>query len=309
MKQYNKWILFSAISIVILLFSIGIFSFSESTIVEHIENKLTTDICVYQKINSVCPDHVHEFAGERVPLNDLEVMQRLDREVLVNTYWQSNTLLSLKLADKYFPIIEPILRANGVPDDFKYVALIESGLRDVVSPAGATGKWQLMKETAKNYGLTVNEEVDERYYLEKSTEVACKYFLQAYDTFHSWTDAVASYNIGIAGLKNRMKEQKVDNLYDLWLNSETSRYVFRIVALKELHRNPKSYGYHYGKEKAYSPDIYAYVIVDSTIKDLPVFAQEWGMKYKDLRSLNPWLRGYKLTNKDCKPYSIKIRRN
>ena len=292
-----------------MLVFVGIlFSFNENKNVQHIAPGLNNDICVYQKVNAVCADRTYEFAGERVPVEDLNVYERLDREVLVNTYWQSNTLLSLKLADKYFPIIEPILKANGVPDDFKYVALIESGLRDVVSPAGATGKWQLMRETAKYYNLTINDEIDERYHIERATEAACKYFLQAHDTFQSWTAAAASYNIGMAGLKNRMKEQKVNNFYDLWLVSETSRYVFRVIAMKELHRNPKTFGYYYGKEAAYSPENYTYAIVDTTIKDLPSFAGELGMKYRELRELNPWLRGYKLTNKDCRPYAIKIKK-
>lgn len=298
----------SLLGVSIIVFAGILFSFNENKNIQNITPGLSNDICVYQKVNAVCPDRPYEFAGERVPIEDLEVYERLDREVLVNTYWQSNTLLSLKLADKYFPVIEPILKANGVPDDFKYVALIESGLRDVVSPVGATGKWQLMRETAKSYNLTINEEIDERYHLERATEAACKYFLQAHDTFQSWTAAAASYNIGIAGLKNRMKDQKVKNFYDLWLVSETSRYVFRVIAMKELHRNPKTFGYYYGKEPAYSPDNYAYAIIDTTIKDLPAFAGEFGMKYKELRALNPWLRGYKLTNKDCKPYAIKIKK-
>ena len=174
-----------------------------------------------------------DFAGERVPLEIPDVYERLDREFLVNTYWQSNGLLLIKRSNKYFPIIEPILKRNGVPDDFKYLALIESGLLDVVSPSGASGFWQFMKAAAIEHGLEVNNNVDERYHLEKATQAACDYLKKAKQSTGSWTMAAAAYNAGIAGMNNQVTAQQTSNYYDLWLNTETSRYIFRILAVKE----------------------------------------------------------------------------
>lgn len=279
----------------------------ENNQISHVNSTIPANACVYQKINSICSDRKFDFAGEDLPVYDIDVKERLDREVLINTYWQSNTLLSLKLADKYFPIIEPILKQQNIPDDFKYLALIESGLRDVVSPAGAAGKWQIMKETGKNYGLEINDDVDERYHLEKATYIACRYFQQAYDTFGSWTAAAASFNIGIAGLKNRLKEQKVTNFYDLWLNSETSRYVFRIVAMKEVYKYPKAFGYYYEKSESYKPEEYEMATIFEPT-DLIEYAACYNMKYKELRALNPWLRSYKLPNKNGRLYDLKIKK-
>ncbi|MGB5370121.1 MAG: lytic transglycosylase domain-containing protein, partial [Flavobacteriaceae bacterium] len=192
------------------------------------------------------------FAGESVPLNDPEVMERVDREFLVNTYWQSNALLLMKRAHKYFPVIEPILAKNGVPDDFKYLALAESGLQNVVSPAGATGFWQIMKGTGRDYGLEVNDNVDERYHLEKATEVACRYILNSKEKFGTWTLAAASYNAGPAAIDKFMGIQKAENYYDLLLGEETGRYVFRIMAIKEILNVPEKYGFHLDPQDMYS---------------------------------------------------------
>ena len=175
-----------------------------------------------------------DFCGELLPLENPDIWERFDKELLKNTYWQSNTLLLHKRAHKYFPIIEPILAEYQVPDDFKYLALIESGLENVISPAGATGFWQIMKETAKEFGLEVNTEIDERYHLKKSTIFACKFLLQAKEKFGSWTLAAAAYNMGKTGLQKQINIQKVNTYYDLLLNNETSRYVFRILSLKEI---------------------------------------------------------------------------
>ena len=204
-----------------------------------------------------------DFCGESLPLEDSDVYERIDRELLVNTYWQSNGLLLLKRANRFFPIIEPILKSNGVPEDFKYLALIESGFMNVVSPAGARGFWQLMKSTAKENGLEVNENVDERYHIEKATQIACKFLIDSKERFGSWTLAAASYNMGKTGLEKRLKQQDSDNYYDLLLNEETARYLFRIIAIKEIFKAPKDYGFNYEPSDLYSLEPCKEVLVDT----------------------------------------------
>ncbi|MFT4803600.1 MAG: membrane-bound lytic murein transglycosylase D, partial [Psychroserpens sp.] len=196
------------------------------------------------------PDNLN-FAGEAMPLQDPDVFERMDRELLVNTYWQSNGLLMFKRAEKYFPIIEPILKKNGIPDDFKYLAVIESGLTNAVSPAGARGVWQIMPSTGRENGLEVNSNVDERYHLEMATEVACKYLLKSKENLGSWTLAAAAYNAGNTGVSNRLREQDVNAYYDLLLGEETGRYLFRIVALKEILTHPKKYGFNFTSKDLY----------------------------------------------------------
>ena len=192
------------------------------------------DTFLYQKINTVKLRNQYEFAGEAVPMDDWDVRERLERELLVNIHWHSNTLQLLKLAHRYFPEIEKELKENGVPDDFKYLALAESGFRNVISPSRAVGYWQFLKETGIKYGLTVNDYVDQRYDYAQSTTAACAYLKEAYKKFGSWTMAAASYNMGIGGLSSEANFQKTNNYYELWLNSETSRYIFRLIALKEI---------------------------------------------------------------------------
>lgn len=248
-----------------------------------------------------------DFAGERVPLEIIDVYERLDRELLVNTYWQSQTLLFHKRAYKYFPVIEPILKKYGVPDDFKYLALVESGfVNNLVSPAGATGFWQLMDGTAMDKGLEVNEEVDERYHIEKSTEAACKYIIEAYKMLKSWTLVAASYNMGIGGIQNQMQRQKAENYYDLLLNEETSRYVFRAIAVKLIITDPKKYGYHLNSKDLYKPIATYTIAVDTGISDLASFATSQGVNYKILKIFNPWLRQNYLTNVEHKKYFITL---
>ena len=197
------------------------------------------------------PDNL-EFAGEKVPLDKPDIYERIDKELLVNTYWQSNGLLLIKRANKYFPIIEPILKKNGIPDDFKYLAVIESGLQNVTSPAGATGFWQIMPATAKENSLEVNANVDERYHIEKSTEVACDYLNKAKIRFGNWTLAAASYNAGMYGISKKLEEQLVNDYYDLLVSDETKRYIPRIVAVKEILSNPSKYGFIFDEEDLYS---------------------------------------------------------
>lgn len=264
--------------------------------------KLINDYNVYA---ISVPEHL-DFAGEKVPLTDPDVYERMDRELLVNTYWQSNGLLMFKRAKKYFPVIEPILKKHGIPDDFKYLAVIESGLINVVSPAGAKGVWQIMPATAKENGLEVNENVDERYNLAKSTEVACKYLLKSKKELGSWTLAAAAYNAGNAGISKRLEEQKVNDYYDLLLGEETGRYLFRIVALKEILNNPQKYGFNFHEK-----DLYEYiptytVSIDTEVTDFVAFAKSYGINYKILKIHNPWLRETKLNNKSRKVYTIEI---
>lgn len=247
------------------------------------------------------------FAGEEVPISDPDIYERMDRELLVNTYWQSNGLLMFKRAQKYFPIIEPILKKNGVPDDFKYLAVIESGLvQTAKSPAGASGVWQIMSATGRENGLEVNSNVDERYNLEKATEVACDYLKKAKENLGSWTKAAAAYNAGNAGVSRRLKEQDVDGYYDLLLGEETGRYVFRIIALKEILSNPDKYGFNFNKSHLYKEIPTYKVEVDTAVTDFAQFAKRFGINYKILKLHNPWLREPHLNNKSRKKYFIEI---
>lgn len=247
-----------------------------------------------------------KFADEKVPLNITDVKERFDKELLVNTYWQSQGLLFFKRANRYFPTIEKILKEKGVPDDFKYLALIESGLQNVTSPAGAKGFWQLMPKTAKERGLEVNSNVDERYSYIKSTEVACDYLLKAKEKFGTWTLAAASYNMGISGINKQLERQKVDNYYDLLLNDETGRYLFRILAIKHIYENPKKYGFHFRKKDLYTMPELSQIKIDSSVTNLADFAISQGVNYKELKMYNPWLREIDLNNKSGKEYVISI---
>ena len=247
-----------------------------------------------------------EFAGEKVPLEYFDVHESFDRELLINTYWQSQTLLFIKRANRFFPIIEPILKSHNIPDDFKYLALAESGLMHGVSPAGAVGFWQFLSGTAKDYGLVINDEIDERYHIEKSTEAACKFLLESYQTYGNWTMTAASYNVGRRGINTQTDIQKETNYYDLLLNEETARYIFRILAIKVIMENPEKYGFIYRQQDLYQPLSYFEVKVDTTINDFSEFAKSFGTNYKMLKYLNPWLRKPHLNNKTKKEYTIKI---
>ncbi|AWX43092.1 hypothetical protein HME9304_00079 [Flagellimonas maritima] len=246
------------------------------------------------------------FAGEPVPLEDPEIMERVDREFLVNTYWQSNALLLMKRANKYFPIIEPILAKNGIPDDFKYLAVAESALTNDVSPAGATGFWQIMKATGKEYGLEINSNVDERYHVEKATQVACEYLKKWKKRFGNWTLTAAAYNAGPAGIKRYMDIQKVDDYYDLLLGQETGRYVFRIMAIKEIVSNPDKYGFAVEQDDFYNAVPTFSVEVDSAVTSWADFAKLYEINYKILKRHNPWLREPHLNNASGKKYVIEI---
>lgn len=290
---------------VVGLFVIGAISINalqDAPTDENYEKKTANDYNVYAiKI----PDYL-EFAGEKVPLQNPDISERMDKELLVNTYWQSNGLLMFKRAEKYFPIIEPILERNGIPDDFKYLAVIESGLTNAKSPAGASGFWQIMKATGKENGLEVNSNVDERYHLEKATEVACKYLKKSKERFNSWTLAAAAYNAGNAGVSKRLKSQNVNSYYDLLLGEETGRYVFRIVALKEILSHPAKYGFNFRNKDLYRAIPTYKVLVDTAVTDFSKFAKNYGINYKILKIHNPWLREKQLNNASGKSYYLDI---
>ena len=247
-----------------------------------------------------------DFSGEAVPLDQPDIRERLDKELLVNTYWQSNMMLLLKRANKYFPTLERILEEEGVPDDFKYLAVIESALENVRSPKGAKGFWQIMPGTAKEYGLEVNSNVDERYHIEKATRVACAYLKKAKDRLGSWTLAAASYNRGMYGTDRLLSRQLSDNYYDLLLNSETSRYVFRILAVKEIMSNPRAYGFVFDTEDLYQPIPVRKIGLDTAISNIAQFAKDQSINYKILKIHNPWLIENHLNNKSRKYYEISI---
>lgn len=246
------------------------------------------------------------FAGEKAPITDFTVREAVERELIINTYWQSQSLLIHKRAARWFPVIEPILAKNGIPEDFKYIAIIESQLTNVVSPQGATGFWQLVPSTAEGYGLEINEDIDERYNVAKSTEAACKYFKEAYKIFNNWTLVAASYNLGMGGIHNQLERQKVTNYYDLLLTEETARYIYRLLAIKEVISRPKVYGFMLRKKDLYPPLATRKITVDSAITDLADFAIGQGSNYKMLKMFNPWLRTIKLPNPEHKKYIIEL---
>lgn len=301
-KNLNKSIIIAAglllLILVIKLFSFATYDNDDETFRKYFRQH-------YRIFSLNIPQNLN-FAGEKVPIEDFDVRERLDRELLVNTYWQSQTLLFLKRANRWFPVIIPILKKNGIPEDFKYIALIESGFLHAVSPAGATGYWQIVEPTAKSYGLEVNEDIDERYHVERSTEAACRYFNEAYKKYNSWTLAAASYNLGMGGISKQLERQKATNYYDLLLNEETARYVFRAIAMKEIMTNPQNYGYNIRKKDLYPPLPFYTVKVDSAISNLADFAVSNNINYKILKLLNPWLRQNYLPNNTRKTYEIKL---
>jgi len=247
-----------------------------------------------------------DFCGEETPLHIPDVKERFDRELVVNENLHGSTILIMKRANKFFPIIEPILAKNNVPDDFKYLAVIESSLTNATSSAGAKGFWQFMPQTAREKGMEVTETVDERYHLEKSTQAACDYLIKAKEKFGSWTMAAASYNGGMSGLQKQIEFQETNNYYDLLLTDETFRYVFRILALKEIMKNAEKYGFSLPKEALYQNVPTRKIEIDSAITNLTTFAKQQGVNYKELKIYNPWLRDRKLDNPDKKKYILEL---
>ncbi len=301
--RYNKFVYFLSGSILTLsaLFIITSLNFqANENDKKNFEKSLN-----YKIITPFLPEKL-SFAGENVPLKSSDVKERIEREIIVNTYWHSNTILALKRAARWFPVIEPILKQNNIPDDFKFLCLIESNLENVSSPAGAVGFWQFLKTVGLQYGLEINSQIDERYDVEKSSEAACKYLNDAYDIFGSWTLAAASFNFGKNGIKKQLTRQKANNYYNLVLGEETSRYIPRAIAMKQIFSNPKLYGFNIPQNERYKPLKTKSIVIDSTISNFPEFAVSYGINYKILKEFNPWLRDNKLINKRKKKYLIKI---
>jgi len=298
-NKYIKWSLWPISLIVLILISSNSPYFISNE--EYFEA-----ISEFNKVTAVEIPKTLNFAGEEAPLDRFYVRESLEREMTVNTYWHSSSILLIKRAHRWFPVIEPILKKYGVPNDFKYLAVAESALTNIVSPAGATGFWQIMKGTAKEYGLEVNSGVDERYHVEKSTKVACLYLLDAYEKYGSWTMAAASYNAGMNRITKEMKRQNESDYYDMNFGQETGRYMYRILALKQVLRNPKNFGFHLRDSDLYQTYETYEISIDTTINDLSVFAHSFGLNYRELKIYNPWMRQAYLPDESRKVYQIKI---
>ncbi|MCZ4694408.1 lytic transglycosylase domain-containing protein [Ancylomarina euxinus] len=301
---------FKNISLTLILLTCGYFVaqlFNYSKLSDLDNEHLGTDYMDKYEVYALKTPNNLFFADEKVPLDRWDVKESLDRELLVNTYWQSQTLLFIKRANRYFPIIEPILKNEGVPDDFKYLALIESGLiPTVVSPAGAVGLWQFMPPTARDYKLEINKEVDERYNIEKSTQAACSYLKDSYEKFGSWALVAASYNAGRTHIHSQMKLQNAGSYYDLLLGEEPARYLFRIIATKFIMENPQDFGFRFRDSDLYPNIPTRKIKIKGEVKDFADLAKKNGLNYKILKLFNPWLRKPYLTNKSKKEYEITL---
>ena len=251
------------------------------------------------------------FAGETIRFDRSDLYERMDRELLTFTYMHSTSTLMLKRSDRIFEIVVPILRRNGIPEDLKYLMVIESNLDpQALSSAGAAGLWQFMQASAREYGLEVNANVDERYNIEKATVAACKYLKRCYNRFGDWMSVAASYNGGAGGIASKMEAQQEDRAMDLWLVNETSRYMFRVLACKMLFENPESFGFHVPPEQHYpSYAVKKVVNVTDPIEDLVVFAKKHGVSFAQLKRANLWLRESKLNNASHRSYDIIIPRD
>lgn len=283
---------------IVLLFPLTACSCTNRQVPDSVGTHMVTPVELPKKL---------DFAGEEVPLEFYDVRENLDRELLSTVYFHSQTIRYIKNMPRYFSVIEPILKSNGIPEDFKYLCVAESGFDPkAVSPAKAVGLWQLLESTAKESGLEINAEVDERYHIEKSTEVACRIFKSAYQKYGSWALVAASYNGGRAGLDQKIATQKVKSYYDLLFVEETTRYVFRILALKLVMEDPEKYGFRVEKEDLYPIIETKNIEINGSIADLASFAIEKGITYKTLKMFNPWLRETFLKNPTRKTYTLKI---
>lgn len=306
MKRTNYLLLFFGTGFIIML-SLFLLSNKEATYEGQQINFPEPEVNQFSQIISApIPDYV-DFCGETITLDRMDLRERYDREINTFMYLHATTMLYLKRANRYFPIIEPILEKNNIPDDFKYLCVIESNL-DIraLSSANAAGFWQLLSSTGKEYGLEISSEVDERYHIEKSTEAACRYLRAAYSKYGSWVNTAASYNAGMARISSSLNSQMVNSALDLMLVSETSRYVFRILAIKQLFENPSSYGFFINKENLYPHIPTQKISIDRTIEDIADFSLNHGLNYMLLKEFNPWLRDTKLTVRPGKTYILDI---
>lgn len=282
----------------LLLFGFSCFSTACVTAQDTLESISYSCIEVPQRIT---------FCNETIDLTRYDRRERMDRELLAFSYMHSSSIQMIKRANRYFPIVEPILKENGVPDDFKYLMAIESNLNPQArSGAGAAGLWQFMPVTAKEFGLEVAHTVDERYHVEKSTVAACKYLKQAYKNFGSWISVAASYNAGQGRIAQQLEQQYEDNSLDLQLVEETARYVYRILAAKIMFGNPRQFGFYLKASDLYPVIPYREIKVSESISDLPRFAKGRGVSYALMRNMNPWLRSSELHVHGGKTYIIRI---
>jgi hypothetical protein len=305
MKKYNYLLLF-LISGLVLCFVF--LSSKDASKTEDIFDKQTENESVPQNTTTSMPiPDVVEFCGEEIFLNRFDMHERFDREINSFAYFHSTMMLTLKRANRFFPVIEPILKKNNIPDDFKYLCVIESNL-DIraLSPAGAAGLWQFMPATGKSYELEITSEIDERYHVEKATEAACKYLKDAYAKYRNWVNVAASYNAGMGRISSALEEQSVDSAFDLLLVSETSRYVFRIIAAKLVFENPLKYGFYLKKDDLYPFIPVQSVTINQSIENLAEFAKQYDLNYMLLKEFNPWLRDKKLTVRVGKSYELAV---
>lgn len=300
----NRKIVYISFAVVLIVFS-GVFLL-RFTVSDADKENIRSDFSELSGFKAVSPPIPRklDFAGESVPLNLFYVREALDRELSVNTYWHSQSLLLFKRANRHLPVVESILKKHQIPDDFKYVVLVESGFQHAVSSAGAAGYWQFMKETALEYGLEVTDQVDERYHLVKATEATCKYLLKSHEKYGSWTLVAAAFNGGQGRMDKLVKRQKTNNYYEMFMNQETSRYVFRILALKLIFEHPEKYGYQLKREDLYPSIPQKRFTVTESIPNLVEFAREKNVSYRMLRELNPWLADTFLPVKPGKSYHL-----
>lgn len=299
-----KKVLYIVLPIIVII-SLGIVFMSNHDPENSISDRKTPLVSSMTRSVEV-PEEV-TFAGEKLTLDRYDLHERYDREINSFTYFHSTTLLLIKRANRYFPIIEPILKENGIPDDFKYLAVIESSLNTrAYSPAKAAGLWQFLVSTGKMYGLEVSAEVDERYSVEKSTVAACKYLKDAYKKYGSWSNTALSYNAGMGRITGEIDKQSVEDGVDLWLVEETSRYYFRMMAIKNIFENPHKYGFILSSKQLYKPIDFKKVEVSESIDDLAVFAKNNDVTYAQLKDFNSWLRDRKLTINPKKPTTYTI---
>lgn len=307
MEKNKKYITVVAGACLALGFGLGsAFQNASQYVSFNLKQPVTSDVSVQSSGAAPKLPVKLDFAGENVPLNDIEVRERLDREIIVNTFRHSSTLILMKKANQWLPTLKKILKEQDIPEDFIYLSMAESDLSHVTSPSNASGFWQFLKPTATQYGLIVNDEVDERFDIEKSTYAACKYLKDSKDKLGSWTLAAAGYNRGIAGIGRDSESQGSNNYYDLYLNTETSRYVFRILALKLMHQNPSDFDYKIESSDLYEPYQYREVEVSGAVNSWVDFAKQNGTTYKELRRHNAWIRATSMKNIAKNTFKVKI---